>query len=314
MKRVSAPGKAILVGEHAVVYGQPAIALPLPQLRASACIRASQQPLTIRTADLPRPPLRWQGASFDPADPIARITALTLDYLNVAAPQGEIKLQSDIPIASGLGSGAAVSAALSRALAALCRRELPLADLNRLVFEVEKLHHGQPSGIDNTTIVYNRPLYFVKGGRREFIRLKAPLQLLIADSGIAALTRAAVAAVRARHTRQPEQTAAIFAEIGALVDEARQCIEAGNQTQLGQLMTANHRLLKALAVSSVELDRLVAAALAAGALGAKLSGGGRGGNIIALVEAATEAAAREKLLAAGARRVYSATVEQAEPK
>ena len=299
----SAPGKAILVGEHAVVYGEPAIAIPLSNIRAKAAYRRTTLPLTIIAEDLARPPLKIDANDIDSSDPLARMAALTMQYLCLKSLRGEIRIQSDIPIASGLGSGAAVSAAIGRAIAQLHGENMPDEALNQLVFEVEKQHHGTPSGIDNTVVVYELPVYFVKGRSVEFIEIAAPLRILVADSGIAALTRDAVADVRSQARLAPGRTARAFEEIGAIASEARHCIEQGQSDRLGELMMANHRLLQALNVSSSELDHLVEAAIDAGALGAKLSGGGRGGNIIALVAEASAPAVKQSLVEAGARRV-----------
>ncbi len=299
----SAPGKAILVGEHAVVYGMPAIALPLSSIRAKAAYRQTTSPLTLIAEDLARPPLMIDADDTISSVPLARMAALTMQHFGLKSLPGEIRIRSDIPIASGLGSGAAVSAAIGRAIAQLHGEDMPAEALNRLVYEVEKQHHGTPSGIDNTVVVYEMPVYFVKGSSVEFIEVAAPLWILVADSGIAALTRDAVAGVRAQARLAPGPTARAFEEIGAIAIEARNCIEHGQSDRLGELMTANHRLLQALNVSSSELDNLVDAALDACALGAKLSGGGRGGNIIALVDEASASMVRQSLVEAGARQV-----------
>lgn len=299
----SAPGKAILVGEHAVVYGRPAIALPLSSIRAKAAYRRTRSPLSLIAEDLARPPLKINADAIESLDPLAMMVGLTMQFLGLENVFGEIRIQSDIPIASGLGSGAAVSAAIGRVIARSHGTNLPDEALNRLVFEVEKQHHGTPSGIDNTVVVYELPVYFVKGGSVEFIDIADPLWIVLADTGIASLTRDAVADVRSRVRLAPGQTARLFDDIGAIVIESRRCIERGNPTRLGELMTANHRLLRALNVSSSELDHLVDAALAAGALGAKLSGGGRGGNIIALVDKDSTLAVKQSLVEAGAKHV-----------
>jgi len=301
---ISAPGKVILFGEHAVVYGRPAIAAPLSQIRAYAEVKRTDEPLTVRAEDINRPPLRWQDAQPDSGDALERMTANACRFFCAAAVKGEIAIRSDIPIARGLGSGAAVSAVLARAIAALLGRALSLADTNALVYEVEKLHHGTPSGIDNTVVVYNKPVYFVKGRRPEFIGIARPIDLVLADTGISALTRETVAAVRDLRLKKRARTEAAFDAIGAITQSAGAAIEAGDRADLGQLMTENHKLLQALAVSSPLLDALVAAALDAGALGAKLSGAGRGGVIIALVDESTARPVRRALLKAGAKRVY----------
>jgi len=301
--KASAPGKAILVGEHAVVYGMPAIALPLSGIRAKATFRATGSPLTLIAEDLARPPLMINTGSIESSDPLALMAALTMQYFGLECLQGEIRVQSDIPIASGLGSGAAVSAAIGRVIAQFHGAIMPNEALNRLVFEVEKQHHGTPSGIDNTVVVYELPVYFAKGGTLDFLEFADPLWILLADSGIASLTRDAVADVCTQVRLAPAQTARVFDDIGAIVNEARDCIDYSNGARLGELMSANHRLLQALNVSCPELDHLVEAALHAGALGAKLSGGGRGGNIIALVEEETAPAVKQCLIKAGARQV-----------
>ena len=233
---------------------------------------------------------------------------LILQHLNRPRLCGEITIKSEIPIASGLGSGAAVSAALGRAIAALQGVRIGDEILNTLVYEVEKLHHGMPSGIDNTVVVYEKPVYFIKTKTMQFIHFGEPLHILVADTGIAALTRAAVIDVRALYQRQPQQTEAIFEKIAIIAENAKDCIQKGELTGLGELMTSNHELLQALTVSSAELDRLVEAALSAGALGAKLSGGGRGGNIIALVDESSVSIVEDSLLSAGARRVFATQV------
>ena len=304
----SAPAKAILVGEHAVVYGMPAIAVPLSQLRARVECRGSDLPLKVSFADAVGAPFFWRQDETDSANPLARVIELTVRHLAVSTIQGELIIRSDIPIASGLGSGAAVSAALAKGVASLLRRKLADESLNSIVFEVEKLHHGTPSGIDNAVVVYERPIYFEKDRSMDYIEFGQPINLVIADTGDRCPTRTAVADVRARLQKQRRQTQALFDRIGALVKLARACIETGDHKLLGELMTRNHKLLRALEVSSDSLDRLVAAALRGGALGAKLSGGGRGGNVIALVAPDVVPLVERELLRAGAKRVIVSSV------
>ncbi len=300
----SAPAKAILVGEHAVVYGKPALAVPLSQLRTYIDFHSSASPLKVSFTNISRAPLQWERGKADSADPLATMIGLTAQYLRARSLHGEMTIRSDIPVASGLGSGAAVSAAIGRAVAGLLHRDIPDRDLNALVYEVEKLHHGTPSGIDNTVVVYERPVYFLPGKSIDFIDFADPIQLVVADTGVAALTLDTVADVRCLYQRQPRQTQALFDRIGTVVDSARSAIETGDHKWLGELMTQNHALLQALDVSSAALDRLVHAAVSGGALGAKLSGGGRGGNIIALVNDASIPSVKAKLLEAGAKGVF----------
>jgi mevalonate kinase len=312
MITVSAPAKVILLGEHAVVHGQPAIAVPISGLRATATIDHSSSTgsgLHIVAADMDEAlPIDIESVAFDNA--LAFTARLVLETLGVPPPDTTIIIRSDIPIASGLGSGAAVSTVLGRALSVVTGVPLEPDALNNLVYEIEKIHHGQPSGIDNTVIVYEQPVYFVRGQSIETITIGQPFTLLIGDTGRGALTRVAVEDVRKLLNAQPETIGAIIEAVGALVVEARAAIERGDMLTLGRLMTSNHYLLQQLTVSSPELDQLVAAALAAGALGAKLSGGGRGGNMIALAQPDHAEAVGAALLNAGAVRVFSTVVGQ----
>jgi|FLYN01.1.fsa_nt_gi mevalonate kinase len=306
MREASASAKIILVGEHAVVYGQPAIAVPVSSLRAVADVEANRpsgQGLRIVAADA--------ALTLDshPDNPLVITAKLVLRALDAPAPDITITVRSQIPVASGLGSGAAVSTALARALSAACNHPLDNETLNAIIYEVEKIHHGTPSGIDNTVIVYEQPVYFIRNQPIERVIIGAPFSLLIANTGIAASTRTAVADVRKLYETQPQRIRAVIEEIGALVVKARQAIETRAFVQLGLLMQQNHRLLQQLTVSSRELDTLVNAAMKVGALGAKLSGGGRGGNMIALVTPETAGAVQQALFQAGAVSVFATTVE-----
>lgn len=304
----SAPAKAILVGEHAVVHGQPAIALPLPQLRAYVDARVTALPLRVISSNAARAPFCRRQGEANSTDPLKRAIELTARHLSESALQGELVIRSDIPIAGGLGSGAAVSAALARGAAALLGHELARADLNSIVYEVEKLHHGTPSGIDNTVIVYERPIYFAKDRPIDLIEINCPFTLVVGDTGVPSLTRAAVTDVRARLEREPKQTQQLFVQIGAIVERAKASVIAGDQRRLGELMTQNHGLLQQLDVSSALLDRLVEASLRAGAYGAKLSGGGRGGVMIALAPPDAVVSIGQALRLAGAKRVIVSSV------
>lgn len=306
----TAPGKIILFGEHAVVYGQPAIAVPVHQAQATATVQPDQpgSGLTLVAVDLGRvTPLADAPAD----DPLATMVRLTLAHLGVPLPDATLAVHSTIPIASGLGSGAAVSTAIVRALAGYLGRELERATVSRLVYEVEKLHHGTPSGIDNTVVAYGMPVYFVRGGAIEPFGVGAPLHLLIGDSGVASPTRVAVGDVRRAWELDSARYERLFARIGEVTEQARGLIEAGGEVvRLGELMNRNHELLRQIGVSSPPLECLVSAARAAGALGSKLSGAGRGGNVIALIEPENETRVTDALQQVGAVRVIRTRVCQ----
>lgn len=304
-----APGKIILCGEHAVVYGRPAIAAPLPQARAFAEIYPHPRCL-VEAIDLQQ---RVDVAAAPDHDPFALIVRLVCAELGRPLPAWRIRVHSDIPIASGLGSGAAIAAAIARALLAAFQTDLPPARLSELVYAVERLHHGRPSGIDNTVVVYEQPVWFVRGQPPQTFNVGKPLHLLIADTGIASPTKIAVGDVAAAWQTDPAAYEARFDAIAALVQQARVAIETGAIAALGPIFNQNQQILAEIGVSAPALERLCAAALAAGALGAKLSGGGRGGNMIALVQPATRAAVAQALSQAGAVRVIETVISGSPP-
>lgn len=296
----TAPGKIILFGEHAVVYGQPALAAPVMQVLATAVVRNGEPGagLVVHALNLNR-----RVRLNEDREPLAKIARLGLQWLDLAEPDWVVEISSTIPAASGLGSGAAVSVAILRALASAAGRELPPAEASALAFEVERMHHGTPSGVDNAVVAFGQPVYFVRGRSPEPFAIGRPFLVAIADTGIASPTRVAVGDVRARREAEPKRYDALFDRIGDIVVAAREAIRDGKPDALGPLMDANHALLQEIDVSCVELDVLVAVARAAGAGGAKLCGAGRGGNMIALVAPETADAVADALRAAGAVRV-----------
>ena len=312
MITASASGKIILFGEHAVVYGRPAIAVPVTQVQATATIEPSaQNGLTIHSIDKN---FTISVDSAGPNDPLAAIVRLTIAQLGVPLPDCSITIRSTVPIASGLGSGAAVSTAIVRALDQFVGMNSPgrplmdNATISNLVYEVEKLHHGTPSGIDNTVIAFNRPVYFVRDEPIQTFNVARPFSVAIGNTGIASPTKIAVGDVRQGWEANPAQYEAWFDQIGAIARQARAAIELGTIDQLGPLMDQNQVLLQNIGVSSPELERLIEAAKRAGAAGAKLVGGGRGGNMIALVDETNQEAVVAALHEAGATKVIVTVV------
>ncbi len=305
--RYSAPAKVILFGEHAVVYGEPALAIPVASLRAYATISPGSGCQIVALDTHQTMPLPVDSVTVDNA--LTRMAQLTLQHLGSAPPDATITIRSDIPLASGLGSGAAVSAAVGRAVAAAVGASLTNEALNALVYDIERMHHGTPSGIDNTVIVYEQPVFFVRGQPIETFRAAKTMHLLIGDTGQKSLTHVTVGEVRRRYKADVDETRAQVAQIGVLTREARIAIQIGDLERVGALMTRNHSLLRALTVSSEALETLVSAAESAGALGAKLSGGGRGGNMIALATPSSIEAVTQALYDAGAVRVLHTRLE-----
>lgn len=302
----TAPGKIILFGEHAVVYGQPALAVPLSAVKAKASIQRGSPGSGLRISAVnlnANYTLQTQSA-----EALVVMANLVLAYLNSPEPDAILTIDSTIPLASGLGSGAAVSAALGRALAAFLNKPLDDAALSELVYQVEKLHHGTPSGIDNTVVCYNQPVYFIKDKVLEPFEPRVPLQLVIGDTGIASPTRKTVKAVREAWERDRSTYDAYFQAIGEVVNQSRSAIEDGDLLALGALMVKNQELLEQIGVSCSKLETLIDAAQRSGALGAKLSGGGGGGNMIALTMPDTVDAVAAALLDAGAVNILKTVV------
>ena len=308
MTTSSAPGKIILFGEHAVVYGRPALAVPVTQVQATATVsKNSRGGIWI---EAPNINLSSELSRLAPDHPLGAVINSVFSALGVARPPAcTVYLQSTIPVASGLGSGAAVSVAILRALSAFLGQPMSDQRVNGLAFEAEKLYHGTPSGIDNTVVTYAKPVYFVKDRPIKMFRVGAPFTIVIGDTGISAPTKESVGALRKLWESDPSRWEKVFDQVGEIVWDARQAIERGDTTALGELMDANHALLQEMTVSSAELDLLTEAARKAGALGAKLSGGGRGGNMIALVLKEKAPAIAETLLAAGAKRTTITHIE-----
>jgi mevalonate kinase len=305
--KASAPGKVILFGEHAVVYGRPALAVPVTQVHADAEVTLSARPGI--WIDAPDIELSGELSSIPVDQPLAALVHNLLFAWKIDPfPSLHIRVSSTIPVASGLGSGAAVSVALIRALAGALQRSLTDEQVSAYTYEIERLHHGTPSGIDNTVVTYGRPVFFTRNRPIEVLRLPEPFTIVIGHTGMLAPTRDSVAAVRQLWESDPTTWDAAFDAIGQIATMAREAIETGTWRHLGPLMNENHALLQRLTVSSPELDHLVDAARQAGALGAKLSGGGRGGNMIALAPASGPQAVVAALMGAGAARAIISEV------
>ncbi|MBW7958123.1 MAG: mevalonate kinase [Anaerolineae bacterium] len=312
MYSATAPAKVILFGEHAVVYGRPALAAPVAHLRARAIIEETGEadvkliaPDLNRSADL---------SSANINNPLVATIRAVERSVGCALSEGySLSVTSDIPIASGLGSGAAISVAIIRAFAQYLGRVDTMTNevISQLAYEVEKLHHGTPSGIDNTVIAYERPVYFVRRQPANVIEpftIARPLRLAIGDTGVRSATKDVVGDVRRRWEAAPDRFEAIFDACGRIASEGRAALAAGDMTAIGELMNENQSWLERMTVSSPPLERLIHAAREAGALGAKLSGAGRGGNMIALVTPELEEAVVAALMAAGAVRVFISDV------
>ena len=278
MGRGQALGKVILLGEHAVVYGVPALAVALTEGVQAWAIRshAGRGHLSVPNWGL----VATAGGSTVPD---RAFTAL-LEALDARGVGVEVVGEPAIPAGAGLGASAALAVASARALGELLGRTLSDEEAAAAALPSEAvLHGGIPSGIDNAMAAHGGVRWFRRGAPMEVARVGAPLRVLVGDSGEPGQTRDTVAAVARLYKGRQEEVEARFREISELVGAGREALARGDRPMLGECMIENHAALQWLGVSTPALDLMVDLALEAGALGAKVTGGGGGGCAIALL-------------------------------
>ncbi|QAY60492.1 mevalonate kinase [Microbacterium protaetiae] len=280
----TAHAKVILLGEHAVVHGAPAIALPVHGLALTATVTRTDRPLWIDSV-LYRGPIAAAPELL--AAPVTAIVE-TLRHVGAPATGRAVRIDGEIPAERGLGSSAAVAAAIAAAVARSCGVELDAAERFALIQAAERVAHGTPSGLDARSVVSDTPVWFQAGQARELPSALGGV-FVIADTGLRGRTREAVAGVAALKAAEPDRVAGILSRIQECTQAAVDDLAGDDRAALGARMSQVHALLRELTVSNPHLDRLVASAEAAGALGAKLTGGGRGGCVLALAETAQNA-------------------------
>ena len=309
----SACAKLILLGEHAVVYGQPALAIPFSSQR----IKATVEPLIGYPSGLiriiaPQLGLDTPLEELSEDNLIAQALTLSLEALELTQrPTCVLRIHSSFPFASGLGSSAAITIAIARAISSFVGHPLPVEEVNAIAFKTEQLMHGNPSGIDNTVIAYERPLVFTKGFPVEFVTPGDTFHFIVADTGVKKSTALTVAQLAQHRLEHPQRVDSVILKIGNLVGVGSRALLSGDNVALGLAMTDNQGYLHELGLSSPELDTLINKALEAGSLGAKLTGGGQGGHMIALVNEADISTIQQALLDAGAKTIYTTRLEKA---
>jgi hydroxymethylglutaryl-CoA reductase len=274
-------GKVILLGEHAVVYGRHAIALPLP-LTVRAVVEDCDSGMELL---IPRWGIEYQLAkSPEQRRSFEKAAGAIIDRLDLTTRGMRIEVFPDVPRGMGMGGSAALAVAIVRALDKHYRLNLSDEEVNELAFLSEQIAHGQPSGVDNTVATYGQPLVFRKGTPPlvENLNLPAPLSLVLGMTNTEGLTAKTVSRVREARERKPKLYEKIFDDIDALVLQAVSAVQDNDLATLGELMNVCQGLLNALQVSTPEIERLIGIARRAGALGAKLTGGGGGGAVVAL--------------------------------
>jgi mevalonate kinase len=281
----SAPGKVIVYGEHFVVEGQPAIAVAV-SVRAYVSVEPIERDeiqvysknYNLAETYILRNRESWSGRML----PVAVAAYTTM--LEAGRKTGlKIDIDSQIPPSSGMGSSAAVSVATVHATSLALGLELELKKISDIAYEAEKVVHGKPSGIDNTIAAFGGAIAYRKG--EGFVQLKPVfrgVKLVLADTGKPRNTGEMVRKVLALKNTYPSILDTIYYSAGKLVVEAAQLLEQGEYEKLGNLMNINHGLLSAIGVSTKEIETLVHTARENGALGAKLTGAGGGGYIVAL--------------------------------
>jgi len=272
-------GKVILYNEHFVVYGVPSIVSAID--RATT---ATVEPLKGRGWSLDDRREATPGYKEDKMEQQKESIERILKAAGVDSTKNPIKitLGGDLVAASGIGASAASCVAIARALSEEFNLGLSDERINEIAYEGERAYHGAPSGVDNTAATYGGLIWFVKGRPIELIKIKKPVEIVMGNTGVVTNTKAAVAGVRERKEKYPEKYAKIFKDAEDLAQKARKALESYDLKAVGKYMNENHRQLQEIDLSCKELDFLVGIARKQGALGAKLTGGGLGGNMVAL--------------------------------
>jgi mevalonate kinase len=267
-----APGKVIVLGEHAVVYGHAALCSALTVGVTAEAKRANTTRVEI-------------AEHLKKSEQHLLRQAVRQGIAAARAPSVHLMLQSSLPVGLGLGSSGALSVAVARALWSLTQRSAPsTVQILKVALAMETAFHGTPSGVDHHTSALGGTVIFQRGRTRP-LRSKRPLQLLVLLVGQRPATKVTVAALRERQRRWPKRYQHIFSSIGALAKEGAEAVERGDGLWLGDLMNMNQGLLSALQLSGPRIDEAVHALRKKGALGAKLTGaGGDGGAVIGLFE------------------------------
>ena len=287
----SAPAKIILFGEHFVVYGEPAIVVAIDKRARAEAERRQDERLRFQSANL-NTSCYFENGAFkveqgDAKQVRFKFEPVKLAVEKVLAVYGknvglDIRINSAIPVASGLGSSAAVVASVTAAVAALLELEFSKQDIFRIAYEAEKIVHGTPSGVDPAIATFGGTLLFQVDTGFKPLEVKTDIPLVIGNTGVERSTRIQVEKVGETMDSFPQITDPLRKAAREIVLRAVTALQDNDLETLGRLMNINHALLYGIGVSDESLEWLANAARKAGALGAKLTGAGGGGCMIAL--------------------------------
>jgi len=289
----SAPAKVILFGEHFVVYGEPAIVLAIDKRAYAKAENRSDKRIYLRSVNLNLAGY-FENGTFkieqgDAKEAKLKFEPVKLAVKKVLEKHGEnvglnIEINSTVPVAAGLGSSAAVVAAVTAAVGALLNVKMSNEDVFRITFEAEKIVHGTPSGIDPAISTFGGTLLFQMDTGFKPLDVRMDIPLVIGDTGVERSTLVQVEKVREMKERYPHVVEPLMWAAREIVLRAMEALKENNLETLGELMNINHALLYGVGVSDESLEWLINVARKAGALGAKLTGAGGGGCMIALAE------------------------------
>jgi hydroxymethylglutaryl-CoA reductase len=282
-------GKVILLGEHSVVYGRHAIAVPVPQTIRVKIEDCKESVMLM----IPSWGIEYQlDKDIEQRQSFEKPAGAILERLNLSNKGMRIEVFPDIPRGMGLGGSAAIAVAIIRGLSNHFNLGLSDEEVNGMAFESEKIAHGNPSGIDNTMATFGQPLIYRTGEPPlvERLNINESFSLVVGFSRHEGVTAKTVRNVREGWRKNTAMYEKIFDDIDDLVLKSVTAIQNNDFALLGQMMNFCQGLLNALQVSNPELERLIGLAREAGALGAKLTGGGGGGAMVALVKKESEVA------------------------
>jgi len=277
-----APGKAILFGEHFILYGCPALSIAINLYSKALAEERKDGKIYIYSKNLNAE----KNLPKDLSDKAFKLIKLAVDEVLNIKPQNSgltLTIESQIPPAAGLGSSAATAVSTIASTAELFNLNITRDKIIELAFSPEKFIHGKPSGIDHATSTLGGIIYYEPGSGFKKLNASLEIQALIAYSGIPKATKEQIIKVKEYMEKNEKRKKLILSEFKEIIASAIDALKNKDLEMLGKLMNQNQKLLKEIKVSNDILDKIIKVAVKNGALGAKITGAGGGGSIIILV-------------------------------